>query len=262
MRLKPSLVVGLLAGSLCGPAAASDNAPVIVIPGKAGVPVMINGRDASWAIVEGDWGLYRPGSMPVTVIYPRPWLVVPPRRYIYRHVYRHPPRRQVRIHRCVCGARPAAKVAVKVAAPREVYIPPAQRHYFPGGTTKPVLGRLEIEPKQPPKPAESYFREWSTESARIPADVGARTPVVVAPVVNNRGPRRFQGPVRAPARRAAPALIPAAGTAPGPASGLAPDLAPGRAGLGIPRPAANAAPKLSPAPATSPAPPAPVPAPR
>jgi len=29
----------------------------IVIPGRAGVPVIINGVDASYAVVEGDWGL-------------------------------------------------------------------------------------------------------------------------------------------------------------------------------------------------------------
>ncbi len=29
----------------------------IVIPGKVGVPVIINGVDASYAVVEGDWGL-------------------------------------------------------------------------------------------------------------------------------------------------------------------------------------------------------------
>src|SRR5829696_5848542 len=29
----------------------------IVIPGRAGVPVIINGIDASYAVVEGQWGL-------------------------------------------------------------------------------------------------------------------------------------------------------------------------------------------------------------
>lgn len=29
----------------------------IVIPGRAGVPIVINGVDASYAVVEGDWGL-------------------------------------------------------------------------------------------------------------------------------------------------------------------------------------------------------------
>jgi hypothetical protein len=36
---------------------AGSNGPVIVIPGRAGVPIIINGVDASYAVVEGDWGL-------------------------------------------------------------------------------------------------------------------------------------------------------------------------------------------------------------
>lgn len=35
----------------------ADTGPLIVIPGKPGVPVIINGRDASYAVVEGEWGL-------------------------------------------------------------------------------------------------------------------------------------------------------------------------------------------------------------
>jgi hypothetical protein len=31
----------------------------IVIPGRPGVPIIINGKDASYAVVEGDWGLAR-----------------------------------------------------------------------------------------------------------------------------------------------------------------------------------------------------------
>ena len=37
--------------------AAAQTGPVIAVPGRAGVPVIINGRDASYAVVEGDWGL-------------------------------------------------------------------------------------------------------------------------------------------------------------------------------------------------------------
>jgi hypothetical protein len=40
-------------------ATASDSGFVIVIPGRPGVPIMINGVDASYAVVEGDWGLAR-----------------------------------------------------------------------------------------------------------------------------------------------------------------------------------------------------------
>jgi hypothetical protein len=38
-------------------AAFADSLPVIVIPGRPGVPIIINGVDASYAVVEGDWGL-------------------------------------------------------------------------------------------------------------------------------------------------------------------------------------------------------------
>src|SRR4051794_35290782 len=38
------------------PASANDGFS-IVVPGRAGVPIIINGADASWAVVESDWGL-------------------------------------------------------------------------------------------------------------------------------------------------------------------------------------------------------------
>src|SRR4051794_30804892 len=57
----------------------SADAPAIVIPGKAGVPVIINGYDASYTVVEGDWGLDRPGHVPATIVSGP--LVVPQRYY-------------------------------------------------------------------------------------------------------------------------------------------------------------------------------------
>ena len=39
----------------------------IVIPGRPGVPVIINGVDASYAVVEGDWGLGQGPQMQTTV---------------------------------------------------------------------------------------------------------------------------------------------------------------------------------------------------
>jgi hypothetical protein len=46
----------------------ADSGPVIVIPSRPGIPIIINGRDASYAVVEGDWGLARPGRGTVTII--------------------------------------------------------------------------------------------------------------------------------------------------------------------------------------------------
>jgi hypothetical protein len=39
----------------------------IVIPGRAGVPIIINGVDASYAVVEGDWGLGKGNHVEPTV---------------------------------------------------------------------------------------------------------------------------------------------------------------------------------------------------
>jgi hypothetical protein len=39
----------------------------IVIPGRPGVPIIINGIDASYAVVEGDWGLGKGNHVQPTV---------------------------------------------------------------------------------------------------------------------------------------------------------------------------------------------------
>ena len=44
------VTLGVLVGS-AGMAWAESNGPVIAIPGRAGVPVIINGVDASYAVV-------------------------------------------------------------------------------------------------------------------------------------------------------------------------------------------------------------------
>lgn len=53
--MRAGLALAILIGTTC--AALADGAPVIVIPGRPGVPIIINGIDASYAVVEGDWGL-------------------------------------------------------------------------------------------------------------------------------------------------------------------------------------------------------------
>jgi hypothetical protein len=65
-----ALIAVLLSGlvSLAAAPARADSGPVIVIPSRPGIPIVINGVDASYAVVEGDWGLARPGAVPVTVI--------------------------------------------------------------------------------------------------------------------------------------------------------------------------------------------------
>jgi hypothetical protein len=55
--MRIGLALALLIGTPL--TALADSGPVIVIPGRPGVPIIINGVDASYAIVEGDWGLAR-----------------------------------------------------------------------------------------------------------------------------------------------------------------------------------------------------------
>src|SRR5258708_19111283 len=87
-RGRTALVVVALASFAFAPASAwADSGPVIVIPSRPGVPVVINGRDASYAVVEGDWGLSRPGAVAITVIGGSPLL--PNSAYTRRNSY-HP----------------------------------------------------------------------------------------------------------------------------------------------------------------------------
>jgi hypothetical protein len=53
--MRAGIVLAFLIGTTA--AALADSSPVLVIPGRAGVPIIINGVDASYAVVEGDWGL-------------------------------------------------------------------------------------------------------------------------------------------------------------------------------------------------------------
>ena len=63
MRFAPAAL--LLASTI---PALAQNEPVIVIPGKPGVPVILNGFDISWAVVERDWGLSRPNQVAPTIV--------------------------------------------------------------------------------------------------------------------------------------------------------------------------------------------------
>ena len=53
--MRTRLALAILTGTTL--TALADSGPVIVIPGRPGVPIVINGVDASYAVVEGDWGL-------------------------------------------------------------------------------------------------------------------------------------------------------------------------------------------------------------
>jgi hypothetical protein len=90
-----AVVSGLAALTAAAPARAGDTGPVIAIPTRPGVPIIINGRDASYAVVEGDWGLARPGHGSITVIGGSPITPNPvyePRNSYHPRYGRPPPR--------------------------------------------------------------------------------------------------------------------------------------------------------------------------
>ena len=68
MKLAIALSTGWLLASTALVVAA-ETGPVIVIPGRPGVPVIVDGRDISYSVVEGDWGLGRPSQTEPVVIY-------------------------------------------------------------------------------------------------------------------------------------------------------------------------------------------------
>jgi hypothetical protein len=164
---RASLVGFVLGGAiLCGaPALAADSGPVIVIPGRLGMPVIINGIDVTGGVVEGDWGLYKPHMVGPTIITAPAW--IPGRTYQ--------------------GSYPGGYV---------------RGTYFPAFGREPGYGRHEIEPpadRRLPPPAESFHRSWSSESEPLPAELEppvASPPLIVSPQVYPGRRRDNDGPPR------------------------------------------------------------------
>ena len=153
--MRPAAVALALASVFAGGivAHAQDGAPNFVVPGRPNVPIVINGINASYGVAESDFGLYRPGAVPVT-IYPSPYAapLIPNRPVNYR--------------------------------------PPAP--YYPSLGGKPYRGRLEIEPSADrplPQPAQSFHRSWSVESPNVPPTQYAPSgPMLISPEVNVNPP--------------------------------------------------------------------------
>src|SRR5262245_11087443 len=57
-----AILLGLTASAL------ADSGPLLVIPGRPGVPVIINGRDVSYGVLEHEWGLAH-HFKPATIVY-------------------------------------------------------------------------------------------------------------------------------------------------------------------------------------------------
>jgi hypothetical protein len=149
-------------------ALAADSGPVIVLPGRHGLPVIINGVDVTGAVLEGDWGLYSPHMVGPTIIAAPVW--VPGRVYQGTHYQ----------GRYVQGS------------------------YYPAFGHEPGYGRHEIEPpadRPLPPPAPSFHRSWSSQSAPLPAGLDPpiqSPPLIVSPQIFPGGRRGDDVPPRRP----------------------------------------------------------------
>ena len=129
------LVYAALVLALSASPALAQRAPVIVIPGRTDVPVILNGVDVSYAVIEGEFGLSRPNMVNPTVIY-RPFVI---------------------------------PLVYGPDLEPESY--PRERHYFPSTGRRPGYGRLEIIPpadRPLPPPAPTFYRSWSSQSGSGP----------------------------------------------------------------------------------------------
>lgn len=152
------VLAGLAAASAV--AQAADSGPVIVVPGRHHLPVIVNGVDVTGAVVEGDWGLYSPHMLHLTVI------PAPITYSTYRGGY---------------------------------YGEYVRGTYFPALGREPGYGRREIEPPPNrilPPPAPSFHRSWSSRSEPLPPDITppAQTPLLIAPQIYPNERRRPKGP--------------------------------------------------------------------
>jgi hypothetical protein len=168
MRRASSFVLAL-GGVILGMASAhaADSGPVIVLPGRHGLPVIINGIDVTGAVLEGDWGLYSPHMVGPTII-PAPVLI--PRRFFQGAYY------------------------------QDRYV---QASYYPTFGHEPAYGRREMEPpadRRLPPAAPSFHRSWSSQSDPLPASLDPPVqspPLIVVPQIFPGG-RRDGAPPRKP----------------------------------------------------------------
>ena len=121
----------LLAWYLAATGAHADSDPVIAIPGHLGIPVMIDGIDASGAVVTGDWGLSRPGHGYVLIEGGRPYRRLP-----------------VRPHFFPATGKPPKVGRDEIQTPTSHPVPPADFHrsWSAGSPTVPATAQPETPP--------------------------------------------------------------------------------------------------------------------
>ena len=116
----------------CAPSARhrADSAPVIVIPSRPGVPLIVNGRDIAYAVLEGDWGLGKSVHVQPTV-YPGNWRQTykPAPGHYYPHTGRMPGYGRLEIETAALGQLHA--LAQRAALPPQLDAHARRLHPFP-----------------------------------------------------------------------------------------------------------------------------------
>lgn len=165
------LAFGLVALAV-PPCAQADTGPVYVVPSRPGIPVPINGRDASWSVVEGDIGLARPGHLtPVIIGGGRP---LPPRWSYHGRPYF--PRYGVAPHRGRYEADLSDRPQVEPAEP-----------YFRSWSTSSD-GQYNNQPVRmgAPPPTQSSPDQptsYNAESEHLPATIENQPFPIAPPIV-------------------------------------------------------------------------------
>ena len=152
--------------------ARADSGPVFVVPSRPGIPIPINGRDASFSVVEGDIGLARPGHLtPVIIGGGRP---LPP-RWSYHGVPYYPR----------FGVPPArGRYEIDPGPDRPLPEPAESYHRSWSTSSDPIYTEYQDQPRHRP-------RSYNVESEHLPPtienpEVANPPPIVVVP----RGRRR------------------------------------------------------------------------
>lgn len=112
--------------------AVADTGPVVVIPSRAGVPIVIDGVDASFAVVEGDWGLGKSVRVQPTIYGGWPAGVRRPAGHYFPRT----------------GARPGYG-RYEINRPRRI-LPGAESYYRSWGAESPRGYELQNVPSDPP----------------------------------------------------------------------------------------------------------------
>ncbi|MGB8400410.1 hypothetical protein [Bradyrhizobium sp.] len=136
----------------------------IVIPSRAGVPIIINGVDASYAVVEGVWGLGKGTKVQPTVHGGRPIDPVP-------HVGHYYPS---------AGQMPGyGRLEIQPPANRQLPQPAESYHQSWSAQSQPLPAQSDV-PANPP--AVIYAPQFGDDN--LPGEFPGRPP--------NAGPRRHQ----------------------------------------------------------------------